>query len=169
MAARADGFITEQPGRLKFATAVLARLDTATGVLRYLLAGHPPPLVVRHGKVVKELSARPRTPLGIPPRDGARPTVGVEQLEPGDRLLLYSDGITEARDTAGGFFGQQRLLEFAEHAAAAELSAPETLRRLGAAVLRHQDGRLQDDATLLMVEWSTHAPLRMLPDLSNAE
>ncbi|GAA2884182.1 hypothetical protein GCM10010472_47840 [Pseudonocardia halophobica] len=92
--------------------------------------------------------------------DGSR-----EQLEPGDRLLFYSDEITEARDAQGAFFGEDRLIELAEHAAAAGLSAPETLRRLGMAVMEHQDGRLQDDATLLLVDWSTAAHLRMFPTL----
>jgi hypothetical protein len=163
IAARADLFIATYPEPLRFATAVLARLNTATGVLHFLLAGHPAPLLVRHGKVVKELAVPPRPPLGVTLPDGTAPTVGVEHLEPGDRLLLYSDGITEARDTDGEFFGQQRLVELTEHASAAELSAPETLRRLGAAVLHHQNGRLQDDATLLLVDWSADAHLRMFP------
>ncbi|WP_433505411.1 SpoIIE family protein phosphatase [Pseudonocardia halophobica] len=61
------------------------------------------------------------------------------QLEPGDRLLFYSDGTTEARDAQGAFFGENRLIKLTERAAAAELSAPETLRRLGIAVMEHQD------------------------------
>jgi serine phosphatase RsbU (regulator of sigma subunit) len=86
-----------------------------------------------------------------------------EQLEPGDRLLMYSDGITEARDHQGRFFGERRLVELTENTATPGLSAPETLRRLAAAVLEHQDGRLQDDATLLMVDWSAGSHVRMLP------
>jgi hypothetical protein len=66
--------------------------------------------------------------------------VAREQLEPGDRLLMYSDGITEARDEHGAFFGEDRLVELTEQAAAAEISAPETLRRLAVAVLDHQRG-----------------------------
>jgi hypothetical protein len=169
VADRADAFIGAQTGRLQFATAVLARFDTTTGVLHYLLAGHPPPLLLRAGKIVKELTAPPRLPLGVTrfggSAAGARGVVAREQLEPGDRLLLYSDGITEARDARGEFFGEQRLVEFTEHAAADELSAPETLRRLGAAVLEHQDGRLQDDATLLLLDWYTAGHLRIFPTL----
>jgi hypothetical protein len=168
IAASADAFIAAQPRPLQFATAVLARLDTATGTLDYLLAGHPAPLVVRQGKVVKELGATPRPPLGVAVSGGPPVTVSREQLEPGDRLLLYSDGITEARDADGEFFGEDRLVELTERAAAAELSAPETLRRLGAAVLEHQAGQLQDDATLLLVDWSADGHLRMFPTLPGA-
>ncbi|MEN3270437.1 PP2C family protein-serine/threonine phosphatase [Pseudonocardia sp.] len=165
IAARADELIRQQPGPLQFATAVLGRLDTTSGMLDYLIAGHPPPLLVRQGRVVKELAAPPRMPLGVTVQ-GREPAVAArEQLEPGDRLLLYADGVTEARDSHGRFFGEQRLFELTEHAAAAEVSAPETLRRLTAAVLEHQAGRLQDDATLLPVDWSADGHLRMFPTL----
>jgi serine phosphatase RsbU (regulator of sigma subunit) len=167
IAARADAMIAVQPGSMQFATAVLARLDTATGVIEYLLAGHPPPLLLRQGRVVKELAAPPRLPLGVTVAGAPAGEVAREQLEPGDRLLLYSDGIVEARDRRGRFFGEDRLVEFTEHAAADELSAPETLRRLAAAVLEHQEGRLQDDATLLLVDWSTDGHLRMFPTLDH--
>jgi hypothetical protein len=162
IAGQADRLILEQPGPPQFATAVLGRLDTTTGVLDYLIAGHPPPLLVRRGRVVKELSGPPRPPLGVTGR-GVPPAMAArEQLEPGDRLLLYSDGVTEARNSQGQFFGEQRLFELTEHAAAAALSCPETLRRLASAVLDHQAGHLQDDATLLLVDWSGEAQ-RMFP------
>jgi hypothetical protein len=171
LAARADELIMAQPGPLQFATAVLARIDTSTGVISVLNAGHPPPLLVRGGKVVKELSPPPRLPLGVEPlagRGAAAVEVLCEQLEPGDRLLFHTDGVTEARDSAGEFFGDERLVELTEHAAATELPAPEMLRRLVAAVLEHQSGKLQDDATLLLAEWSPDAYLRMYPTVLRA-
>ncbi|WP_433505481.1 PP2C family protein-serine/threonine phosphatase [Pseudonocardia halophobica] len=165
LAARADELLTTTPGAQLFVTAALARLDTTTGRLRYLLAGHPPPLLVREGHVVKELAAPPRPPLGIHASGDSGPggLVAEEQLQPGDRLLLYTDGITEARDAAGEFFGEQRLVELTERTAADRLPAPETLRRLSRAVLEHQGGKLQDDATLLLVEWSSTAKQTVLP------
>jgi serine phosphatase RsbU (regulator of sigma subunit) len=143
---------------------VLATLDTATGVLRYVLAGHPPPLLVRHGRAIKELGHAPRTPLGVRELPPDRFNIGYEQLEPGDRLLLYSDGITEARNAEGEFFGEDRLVDFTRRAELAGLPAPETLRRLTAAVLAHQGGRLQDDATLVLVDWSADASRKLFPD-----
>ena len=162
LARQADEVLAGRPGPVRFVTSVLARLDSRTGVLDYLVAGHPPPLVVRGGHIVKELDAVIGPPLGIPPRQGPR-IAAREQLEPGDRLLFYSDGIVEARDTHGEFFGVERLVDFTERAELSRLPAPETLRRLAAAVLAHQGGRLQDDATLLMVDWSADTHERLLP------
>jgi serine phosphatase RsbU (regulator of sigma subunit) len=130
-------------------------------VFQYLLAGHPAPLLIRKGRLLKELDHPPRPPLGV--GGGSPGDVAEEQLEPGDRLLLYSDGITEARDEHGEFLGEQRLVEFTERAERDGVAAPETLRRLGAAVLAHQQEKLQDDATLLLVGWSTTAHQRLLP------
>ena len=162
LAGQADRLLVERPGPTRFVTAVLARLDTRTGHLDYLVAGHPPPLLVRGGHIVKELDAPIGPPLGVPPSRGRAATQGREQLEPDDRLLLYSDGIVEARDSQGAFFGVERLVDLTERTELSRVSAPETLRRLTAAVLEHQSGELQDDATLLMVDWSSAAPGRLL-------
>jgi serine phosphatase RsbU (regulator of sigma subunit) len=146
---------------------VLARLDLTTGIVRWVNAGHPPPLVVRGGKLVKMLDLRPSTPLGVP--FGESPvTIGEEALEPGDRILLYTDGMTEARTADGRFFTAERLAEFLERQAAAGLPTPETLRRLRQAILRHQDGQLQDDATALLVEWRRDTEFALLPQTVEA-
>jgi Stage II sporulation protein E (SpoIIE) len=163
LAARADEFLATRGSTPRFVAAVLAHLDTGTGLLTYLIAGHPPPLLIRRGRMVKELAHRPRLPLGLTDPDGHEPSVAHEQLEPGDRLLFYSDGITEARDEHGQFFGEQRLVDFVERAERTGVSAPETLRRLVAAVLDHQSGKLQDDAMMVMLDWSTDGHQRMFP------
>ena len=137
------------------------------GTVRHCRAGHPRHrhrcAAIRAGRAPAATVGPPRAgrSRNLPPAaDATRPTenaagplkVGYEQLEPGDRLLMYSDGITEARNAHGEFFGEQRLVDFTGRAELAALPAPETLRRLTAAVLAHQGGRLQDDATLLLVD-----------------
>lgn len=138
----------------RFVTAVLVDLDTSSGRLGYLAAGHPPPLLLRANRTVRVLRSARRVPLGLGGRDVGRDIrVSYEHLEPGDRLLLYTDGITEARDAHGDCFGTERLIEFAGRSSADGLPAPETLRRLSHKVLEHQGGLLRDDATLLMLDW----------------
>lgn len=136
----------------RFVTGVLAELDLGTGHVRWLNAGHPAPLLLRDGRVVDHLSVRPRTPLGIPPVAGPV-ELGEADLEPGDRLLLYTDGIVEARSPDGEFFGLERLERFVARETAGVVVLQEAMRRLKNAVLAHQQGRLQDDASQLLVEW----------------
>jgi serine phosphatase RsbU (regulator of sigma subunit) len=150
--------ISAEFGESKFVTGIVGELDTRTGVWRWVNAGHPAALVVRGGRVVKALDAHINPPLGLQP---AVPDVGEERLEPGDRLLLYTDGVIEARDSNGDFFGVARLVDLVTREGAAGRPAAETMRRLNLAILAHQEGFLQDDATTLMVEWSSADAARM--------
>jgi serine/threonine protein phosphatase PrpC len=145
-----DAVIEAFGGRTHFITGVLAELDLASGRLRYIAAGHPCPLLMRDAKVVKTLTGGRRPLFGLSTGDMA---VAEEFLEPGDWLILYTDGITEARDEAGNFFGEDRLVDFLRREAACNHPPPETVRRLVHAVLRHQHGILQDDATVLLARW----------------
>jgi serine/threonine protein phosphatase PrpC len=145
-----------------FTTALLTELDTNTGTFTWVSAGHPPPLLIRHGRLIKTLETAPRPPLGMrlpaalreSPRV-ATPAVGIEHLEPGDCVLLYTDGVTEARAPDGSFFGEQRLADLIIRHLAAGLPAPETMRRVVRALLEHQNGRLTDDASLALLQWQT--------------
>jgi serine phosphatase RsbU (regulator of sigma subunit) len=78
----------------------------------------------------------------------------IEELEPDDMLLLYTDGVTEARTADGELFGLDRLSDLLEREAASGRTAEELLRRLARSVLDHQAGGLRDDATLLLVQWT---------------
>jgi hypothetical protein len=154
-----DESVAQQFGhRNGFVTAVLAELTLDTGQLRYINAGHPPPLIMRGGKVGRPLSGGRRLPLGFGPTEL---TVGEETLQSEDWLVLHTDGITEARDRSGRFFGDARLTDFLQREAAAGHPPPETVRRLIKAVLTHQDGELQDDATVLLARWTS--PQTVLP------
>lgn len=147
-------------GGESFVTAVVGELDLERGMWRWATAGHPPALVVRHGRVVRMLDAVEGPPLGL---GLIEPVVGEERLEPGDRIVLHSDGVVEARDLDGEFFGTDRLAEMLVREEAAGRSVPETLRRLMHSVLAHQRGDLQDDATVVLVEWRGADGHRLVP------
>jgi len=107
--------------------------------------------------VIRQLAAPSWTPLGLGYLELGDPEVFVEQLEPGDRLLLYSDGATEARSATGELFGEGRLGDYLVKALADGLPAAETMRRLVSALLQYQKDQLQDDATAVLVGWRTDA------------
>ena len=137
-----------------FVTALVAQLDVTTGALSWLSAGHPAPAVVRGGRVLPEPAQTPALPLGL----GLVPRVDLEPgqlaLQPGDRVLLYTDGAVEARSPDGEEFGVERLLDHFVRESGSGLLAAEVLRRLVHACLEFQGGRLRDDATMLLLEWN---------------
>ncbi len=154
-----DEVLAEQFGVDSFVTGVFGRLDLTTGTLSLLCAAHPAPLLVREGKPVGEVAVEPGPPLGF----GVRADRVVEaRLQPGDRLLMFSDGVVEARSAAGEFFGLDRLLDLVTRQESNQQPPPETLRRLIAAVLEHQQNMLQDDATVMLLEWAGD-PRALLP------
>ena len=164
-----DQAVTEVYGGDAFTTGLLAELDTATGLLRWTSAGHLPPLLLRHGQLVKTLDLQPELPFGVglSPLGGAgsepEVRVGTEQLEPGDYLLLFTDGVVEARSPEGELFGVPRLTDLMVRNLAAGLSAPETMRRAVTALLDHQAGNLVDVATMLLAQWRPAHPRMLLP------
>jgi serine phosphatase RsbU (regulator of sigma subunit) len=147
-----DVAIASQFGREQFVTGLLLDLDVSTGLLQWISAGHLPPLLVRQNRQVRLPEGRPATPLGLRFTDG-HPPIQTLQLEPGDRLVLYTDGVVEAR-RLGQFFTEERLADFVIRASASGHAGPEVLRRLIRAVLEHQNGLLQDDATLMLLNWA---------------
>lgn len=136
------------PGR--FATALIGELDTVTGRLTWINAGHPSGLLIRHGRVVGELNGPITRPVGF---GHAQPHVHCAQLRPGDRLLFFTDGVVEERLADGDQFGERRLWRFIEDNALHALPPAETVRLLSHALLKGRGDRTSDDASLLMVEW----------------
>jgi serine/threonine protein phosphatase PrpC len=150
----------------RYVTAVIAQLDLEAGRLSWISAGHPPPLIIRDGRLSRTLRAPPAAPLGIP-LEGPPPVVTEESLQPGDLLLLYTDGLTEARHPDGQLFTLLGLGDFIEREAAAGQTAPETLRRLRHAIVDRQPGQLKDDATAVLVEWRREAEADLLPQTAS--
>jgi serine phosphatase RsbU (regulator of sigma subunit) len=154
-----DVALQREFGDEHFVTGQLATLDSVTGIFRWVNAGHPQPLQLRRGRMASELASEPALPLGL----GDNAVLASEvSLEPGDRLLLFTDGVVEARSPGGERFGQDRLLDLARRALADEQTLAETVRRLAASVQFHRDGPLEDDASILFVEWrpakTSHGP-----------
>ncbi|WP_129297799.1 PP2C family protein-serine/threonine phosphatase [Streptomyces lydicus] len=131
-----------------FATAVLLDLPDRWPVLRIINCGHPPPLLLREGQAPLPLyGERTALPIGLGGLAGT-PDYEVETFPfaPGDLLLLYTDGVSEARDHKGAFY------PLAERAGAWGDGDPQqVLRRLRADLLAHTGGRLGDDAAAVAV------------------
>ncbi len=144
----ANRHLVEQFPELAFVTGLALRLDTATGSGIAVNAGHPPPLLLRHGRVC-ELPLSPDYPLGLTADAIYRPQP--ISLHPGDRLLLITDGITEAHRRGEPPFDLPRLnTQLANHT---DLSAAEFVRQLTSSVLDHCNGELIDDATVVCLDW----------------
>ncbi|WP_460762253.1 PP2C family protein-serine/threonine phosphatase [Nocardiopsis oceani] len=148
-----ERILVEQFGHNRYTTGILAELDTGTGLLSWVNRGHLPPMLIRGGRWVTELECPPTHPMGMDL--GLPSTLCQERLEPGDRILFYTDGITEGH-ADGSEFGSERFVRFIIRHTADGMLVPETLRRLVHAVLEHHDGALQDDATVMVCEW--HGP-----------
>ncbi|WP_406468784.1 PP2C family protein-serine/threonine phosphatase [Streptomyces sp. NBC_01594] len=150
--------LTEQFAGSRYVTGILADLHLATGVLTWTNYGHHVPVVIRGNRTLVHLSCPPAPPMGTGlDRPG---TLRRVQLEPRDRLVLYTDGITEARNREGQEFGLNGLTNFLIRHHADDLPVPETLRRLIGHHLDYHHGRLNDDATVMLVEWYGPAPYR---------
>ena len=130
----------------RFISFFYCLFDGEDGTLAYCNAGHYPAILVRAGGSVERLAA-------------GGPVLGVfadacyEQrqvaLRGGDRLVLYTDGITDARSPSDEEFGEERLI--AEAVTNGGCSAPALQARLAAAVADFTGGRFQDDATLIVM------------------
>jgi phosphoserine phosphatase RsbU/P len=140
-----DRSVTRAIGPEDFVTAVVVQV-LGDGSAIVVNCGHPAPLLVRGGRAIELDPPEPAPPLGLGPRpEPLRLTLAL-----GDRILLYTDGASEAR-ARGGFFPLQAAAAFA--LVSADLEAG--LESLWAELQRHVAGQLHDDVALLLIERSS--------------
>ncbi|WP_327371857.1 PP2C family protein-serine/threonine phosphatase [Streptomyces sp. NBC_01217] len=142
-------FEPEEEAGERFATALLLEIPDQGNISRMTSCGHPAPLLLSPGHAVTVPSLHPAPPLGV---GGTGPTgyaVDVFTFEEGDTLLLYTDGVIEARDRAGSFY------PFPERAARWTEASPESLlHHLRGDLLAHAGGHLGDDAAFIAIHRS---------------
>jgi len=132
-----------------FVTAVVAGYPEP-GRLEMVNCGHAPPLLIRGDEVVPVDPVRPAPPLGLRALSEDRPGLQVVPFGEGDQLLLYTDGVTEARDAGREFY------PLAEGLARHLCDEPSrTLAALHQELLDHVGGRLHDDAALVLLRKPT--------------
>ena len=142
-----NNILAEDNESSMFATVFCGILDTATGEVRFSNAGHNPPILIRSGEV-SFMGSTPGMVLG--PIKNAPFTTGSIMLNPGDSLLLYTDGVTEAIDRKCDFFSEKRLLSFVRQVTFSDSQT--MVLAVREELLRFSQGVEQsDDITLLSV------------------
>ncbi|MCW2666331.1 MAG: Serine phosphatase RsbU, regulator of sigma subunit, partial [Frankiales bacterium] len=144
---RLDRFV-EQVEAAGLATLAYAELDLATGLLRYACAGHPPPVLLPAAGEPRLLWGGRSTPLGAFVHPQARGEAQV-RLAPGDRLLMYTDGLVERRDRA---LDDSLDLVRTAAAALADLPLGDAVKALTETLLR--DEQVRDDVCVLLLSWA---------------
>lgn len=135
-----------------FVTAWLGILDTSTGVLEYTNAGHNPPLIKQGDEGFEYLRAKPGMVLAG--MDGFHYRDYQLLLNPGDQLFLYTDGITEAIDEDGNFYGSQRLLDYLNDHIGEDVKS--TVKGLRRDISKFSGEAEQfDDITMLLLNYSS--------------
>ncbi len=145
---RINSFLNDRAEHGKYATMFYSKLDSS-GHLTYANAGHCAPLLVRKTGLIERLDAN-SMPVGL--LAGTSFSLDHRDLSPGDRIVLYTDGITEAQNDRGQLFGRKRLREAVQRAVGA--TCAELHRAIHDAVLSFTAGAEQaDDLTLVVVEY----------------
>lgn len=133
-----------------FVTVWMGVLDLESGNLQYASAGHNPPLVFRKNGEIQYL--RTRAGFVLAGMEGVRYRINEMTLNPGDRIFLYTDGVTEATDSEEKLYGEERLLAFMNQNRTAD--APKLLAALKADIDRFVGEAPQfDDITMLMLDY----------------
>ncbi|MEV2214816.1 PP2C family protein-serine/threonine phosphatase [Streptomyces sp. NPDC050997] len=146
-----DRAIAGEFGPDRFVTAQMMRLDTATGHLQWVNAGHPAPLLIRDGRVLHPLEAPSTLPVGF---GGEQPRMNEHQLQRGDRLLCYTDGVIEEHVAGQEPFGEEQLIRCVNRMMSQGASGVRAdVRWLSQALMAERGGLTSDDATLFLIEW----------------
>ncbi|MBL0926317.1 MAG: SpoIIE family protein phosphatase [Phycisphaerales bacterium] len=144
---RANTALLADNARGLFVTVFLARYSPASGELTHASAGHLPPMVIGIDRSVRTLSASQGTVLGC--LEDQVFSQSSDRLEPGERLVLYTDGLTEARSPSGQLFGEARLRQLLAETPAGD--SRETLDALIGAASEFQADRRADDLTAVVL------------------
>lgn len=145
-----DRAIAEQFGPDHFVTAQMMRLNTSTGHLQWVNAGHPTPLLIRDHVVVERLESATTLPVGF---GGEEPAISERMLRHGDRVLCFTDGLVEEREVGGEQFGEQQLIDWVNCVERSGDGVRAVVRGLSHVLKEKRGGRTSDDATLLLIEW----------------
>ncbi len=145
-----DRAIAEQFGPDHFVTAQMMRLNIATGHLQWVNAGHPAPLLIRNHAVVQQLHSPTTLPVGF---GGDEPQLSERQLQRGDRVLCFTDGIIEEHEVGGEQFGEEQLIDWVNHIEHTEEGVRAVVRALSHTLKQQRGGITSDDATLFLIEW----------------
>ncbi|MFC5070249.1 PP2C family protein-serine/threonine phosphatase [Kitasatospora cinereorecta] len=145
-----DRAIDEQFGPDQFVTAQMMRLDIGTGHLQWVNAGHPAALLIRGHRVVRALEALRTLPVGF---GGAEPRISSMDLQRGDRLMFYTDGLVEEHHAGQEQFGEERMIDIIEQVGPTTQGVQQMARNLSHALKRERGGTTSDDATIFLVEW----------------
>ncbi|MER5730360.1 PP2C family protein-serine/threonine phosphatase [Streptomyces sp. NPDC002138] len=145
---------TEQDTVEDFATALLIDIPDHEPVVHLISCGHPPPLILRGNRLIPLVPEANHLPIGFGGTFGiADYTVETFPFGPGDLLLLYTDGVIEARNTDGDFY------PFTERAPQWTTDDPDVLlRHLQADLLAHVQAHLDDDAAVVAIRRKTTDP-----------
>ena len=134
-----------------FLTLLVGVLDLPTGRLQYCNAAHTPPFIL--GDEVKELACDPNQPVG--PLEGAEFSLQEITISPGSALFLYTDGLTEAKNTQGQEFGYERMTNVLNDCLERQLNPKDIVNTVSEAVHQFTSGAEQsDDLTMLAVRYT---------------
>ncbi|MGC0773893.1 MAG: SpoIIE family protein phosphatase [Candidatus Acidiferrum sp.] len=143
---RLNSLVCHNTGNDRFITFFYAELDGPARILRYSNAGHNAPIVLHRDGSHERLEAGGGV-LGVfPHQDFA---AGAAQLAPGDRMILFTDGVTEASDRTGEEYGEERLLRLLQDNRT--VAAQSLQEKILASAGEFSGGRWHDDATLLVL------------------